>query len=359
MSSSLNSALQSIPTPPAGVIVSNVNEEVVKKYQALQEKYHTLQQQLQATLHDVAEHEMRAHLTEEAHEKLKIKLNDLKAIAVDLGKNYKVNATTEEQESTAERIKQLNQLVDGLDGELERTQTEIENHKRATLNGSIGGGDDEGSGALLEVHSQMQEQADAYTNIQMDFKEQLRRINRELNLKEELHQRVAGNLVKFCTLEDNTEEKFKECEKKIQELEDERNQLLDKLRHVKENASAKLAEERRKRLQTLEQDISEMKRKNMQQAKLLKVREKETQKIQNLHTEIQAMKESKVKLIRAMRQESENFRQWKMSREKELIQLRNKDRKLKNEMARKEALHTKQRNVLKRKCEEALAINKR
>ncbi|XP_017471190.1 PREDICTED: chromosome-associated kinesin KIF4A [Rhagoletis zephyria] len=360
MSSSLNSALQSMPTPPVGASISNVNGEIAKKYQVLQEKYHTLQQQLQTTLHDVAEHEMRAHLTEEAHEKLKIQLNDLKAIAVDLGKNYKLNAPTEEQEATAEHIKQLNQLVDGLDGELERTQAEIENHKRATMNGSIGGGDEEDtSGALLEVHSQMQEQTDAYTHIQMDFKEQLRRINRELNLKEELHQRVAGNLVKFCTLEDNNEEKFKECEKKIQELEDERNQLLDKLRHVKENASAKLAEERRKRLQTLEQEISEMKRKNMQQAKLLKVREKETQKIQNLHTEIQAMKESKVKLIRAMRQESENFRQWKMSREKELIQLRNKDRKLKNEMARKEALHTKQRNVLKRKCEEALAINKR
>lgn len=361
MSSSLNGALQNIPAPPgAATAIVNTSGEMIKKYQILQDKYHTLQQQFQATLHDVAEHEMRAHITEEAHEKLKLKMAELKGIANELGSSYKVNATLEEQENTAERIKQLNQLVDGLDVELERTQTEIENHKRETLNGSVGSGDDEdASSALLEVRSQMQEQADAYTTIQMDYKDQLRRINRELNLKEELHQRVAGNLVKFCTLEDNTEEKFKECEKKIQELEDERNQLLDKLRHVKENASAKLAEERRKRLQTLEHEISDMKRKNTQQAKLLKVREKETQKIQNLHTEIQAMKESKVKLIRAMRQESENFRQWKMSREKELIQLRNKDRKLKNEMARKEALHTKQRNVLKRKCEEALAINKR
>lgn len=360
MSSSLNGILQNLPAPPGAAAAINSSSEMVKKYQILLEKYHTLQQQFQATLHDVAEHEMRAHITEEAHEKLQLKMGELKVIANELGSSYKVNATLEEQEKTAERIKQLNQLVDGLDVELERTQTEIENHKRQTLNGSVGSGDDEvATSALLEVHSQMQEQADAYTTIQMDFKEQLRRINRELNLKEELHQRVAGNLVKFCTLEDNTEEKFKECEKKIQELEDERNQLLDKLRHVKENASAKLAEERRKRLQTLEHEISEMKRKNTQQAKLLKVREKETQKIHNLHTEIQAMKESKVKLIRAMRQESENFRQWKMSREKELIQLRNKDRKLKNEMARKEALHTKQRNVLKRKCEEALAINKR
>ncbi|XP_054729971.1 chromosome-associated kinesin KIF4A-like [Anastrepha obliqua] len=360
MSSSLNGALQSIAPPPGGVTndIINASSGIVKKYQILQEKHHTLQQQFQATLHDVTEYEMRAHITEEAHEKLKLKMNELKNIAVELGNNYKVNAPIEEQETTAKHIKELNQLVNGLDGELDRTQMEIENHKSATMNGSAVGGDDE-DGTLLEVHSQMQEEADAYTSIQMDYKEQLRRINRELNLKEELHQRVAGNLVKFCTLDDNTEEKFKECEQKIHELEVERDQLLDKLRHVKENASAKLAEERRKRLQTLEHEISDMKRKNTQQAKLLKVREKETQKIQNLHTEIQEMKQSKVKLIRAMRQESENFRQWKMSREKELIQLRNKDRKLKNEMARKEALHTKQRNVLKQKCDEALAVNKR
>jgi len=71
------------------------------------------------------------------------------------------------------------------------------------------------------------------------------------------------------------------------------------------------------------------------------------------------MKQAKVKLIRQMRSENERFRSWKQEREKELIQLRVQDRRRQNEMARMERLHTKQQNVLKRKVEEAAAVNKR
>jgi len=71
------------------------------------------------------------------------------------------------------------------------------------------------------------------------------------------------------------------------------------------------------------------------------------------------MKQAKVKLIRQMRSENERFRSWKQEREKELIQLRIQDRRRQNEMARMERLHTKQQNVLKRKVEEAAAVNKR
>jgi kinesin family protein 4/21/27 len=71
------------------------------------------------------------------------------------------------------------------------------------------------------------------------------------------------------------------------------------------------------------------------------------------------MKQAKVKLIRQMRSENERFRSWKQEREKELIQLRIQDRRRQNEMARMERLHTKQQTVLKRKVEEAAAVNKR
>jgi kinesin family protein 4/21/27 len=73
----------------------------------------------------------------------------------------------------------------------------------------------------------------------------------------------------------------------------------------------------------------------------------------------QGMKQTKVKLIRQMRSENERFRTWKQEREKELIKLRVQDRRRQNEMARMERLHTKQQNVLKRKVEEAVAVNKR
>ncbi|KAJ4437295.1 hypothetical protein ANN_17433 [Periplaneta americana] len=71
------------------------------------------------------------------------------------------------------------------------------------------------------------------------------------------------------------------------------------------------------------------------------------------------MKQAKVKMIRQMRSENERFRTWKQQREKELIKLRVQDRRRQNELARMERLHTKQQNVLKRKVEEAVAVNKR
>jgi kinesin family protein 4/21/27 len=73
----------------------------------------------------------------------------------------------------------------------------------------------------------------------------------------------------------------------------------------------------------------------------------------------QGMKQTKVKLIRQMRSENEHFRLWKQERERELMKLRVQDRRRQNEMARMQHLHTKQQNVLKRKVEEAVAVNKR
>lgn len=363
MTASLSNDLESVgsaaPLMATSMPLIMPSEEQNRKYRELQEKYRNLQQQWQMTLHDVTEHEMRAHIAETAHENLKQKAVEMKSIVSELSK---IKEDPLNEEKLVDTVGHISKLIEGLDEELSRAETELMDHKRRSSLGSAvheHGDSDESNVNSIEMIAIVQERTEAFTSKQIEINEQLRRINRELNLKEQLQQRIKGNFNRYSTLDDDIEEKFKECEQKIQELEAEKSELLDKLRHVKENASAKLAEERRKRLQILEQEISEMKRKNIQQAKLLKIREKETQKIRNLNSEIQAMKESKVKLIRAMRSEAENFRQFKMMREKELMQLRNKDRKMQNEMARKEALHNKQRNVLKRKCEEAMAINKR
>lgn len=92
---------------------------------------------------------------------------------------------------------------------------------------------------------------------------------------------------------------------------------------------------------------------------MLKMKEKDSVRITNLNKEIQEMKAKKVKLVREMRSESENFKSWKLKREKEICQLKEKDRKRQNDMVRMENLHNKQQNVLKRKVEEANAVNKR
>lgn len=57
--------------------------------------------------------------------------------------------------------------------------------------------------------------------------------------------------------------------------------------------------------------------------------------------------------------ESDRFRKWKNEKERELTKLKTQNMKKENEMVKMERLHSRQQNVLRRKVEEATAINKR
>lgn len=60
-----------------------------------------------------------------------------------------------------------------------------------------------------------------------------------------------------------------------------------------------------------------------------------------------------------MRAESESFRNWKITRDREMAKLKDQDRKRENDMARMQQMFGKKHNVLKRKVEETIATNKR
>ncbi|XP_015607911.1 chromosome-associated kinesin KIF4 isoform X1 [Cephus cinctus] len=60
-----------------------------------------------------------------------------------------------------------------------------------------------------------------------------------------------------------------------------------------------------------------------------------------------------------MRRETESFNRWKKAKEQELSKLKDQERKRQYQMMRMENHYSKQQNVLKRKVEEAHAINKR
>nr|CAD7424771.1 unnamed protein product [Timema monikensis] len=120
-----------------------------------------------------------------------------------------------------------------------------------------------------------------------------------------------------------------------------------------------MAEQRRKQVQELELKIANLMKKIQEQANIIKMKGKSDEKITILQNEIQTMKQIKVRLIRQMKAESEKFKLWKQERERELIKLKDQDRKRQNQIVKMERLHAKQQNVLKRKVEEAVAINKR
>ncbi|KAH8387539.1 hypothetical protein KR093_007683, partial [Drosophila rubida] len=353
-----------------GQRISEQLQQLQETNARIEKKNRRLQQELQQALIDLAENEMRAHIAEVAHEKLKAHVHELKSKLTE-----KTVPSTEQSADQSgvqsdaqwqQQLREITQLVTCVDEELQQAESVLLTHRNECLNGSSNGGgggvghDDgsSGSGSCDETHELLQSANEEHTMKQLNLNGELRNINRQLNLKQELHDRVTRNF--FQLQDDDIDEKFKQCEQKIEQLEAERRELLDQLRSTKaKDASSKLAEERRKRLQVLEQEVGDMRRKIVQQANMLKMREKEKEKIQNLSSEIRAMKESKVKLIRAMRGESERFRQWKLVSEKQVTQLKSKDRKMQSEMVRQETLHAKQRQVLKRKCEEALATNKR
>ncbi|KAH8240200.1 hypothetical protein KR032_012169 [Drosophila birchii] len=355
MTSSITSAVGAAgldPVPVSESLDRSENQRLQEQVRTLQERNRKLQQELLQSLADLTEKEMRAHIAEQAHDALRSHVLQLK----DKLEQQQQEAGSGDGD---ERLREISQLVEIVEDQLQRTQDELDSHEQETRhqlsNGHDTGLSDNGG---EDVHEMLQLQSEEYTDKQLNFASELRSINRQLNLKNELHVRIMRNFSKLDTSDEDL--KLRECNQKINDLEEERRGLLDQLRNIKsKDSSAKIAEERRKRLQALEHEICDLRRKVVTQANMLKMREKEREKIKNLSDEIKNMKESKVKLIRAMRGESEKFRQLRMVHQKEVTQLRSKDRKMQSELVRQQTLHAKQRQVLKRKCEEAMAANKR
>lgn len=371
MSSSITSAmgsagLSSVPNSEADSLSGSAAQaEEIKRLKeekrVLAERARKLEQELHQSWADLTEKEMRVEIAEHAQEKLRSYVLQIKA-KLEQQQQQKPENSDDADDGLSDPLKEITQLVEQVENELNRTQDELESHgqeARRQLSGrSPSEREENSSNAGDEVQEMMQSQSEEFTNKQLNLAGELRNINRQLDLKKELHERIMRN---FSRLEaDDEGDKLRQCHQKIEDLEVERRELMDQLRTTKSKDNmAKIAEDRRKRLQALETEIADLRRRVITQANMLKMREKEREKITNLSGEIRAMKESKVKLIRAMRGESEKFRQWKLVREKELTQLKSKDRKMQSEMVRQQTLHAKQRQVLKRKCEEALATNKR
>ncbi|KAL6504271.1 hypothetical protein OROGR_026194 [Orobanche gracilis] len=158
-------------------------------------------------------------------------------------------------------------------------------------------------------------------------------------------------------------------EKKVQDLELEKRALqkeIEELRHSLDNISSnsdgsahKLKEEYLQKLNILEKQVAELKKKQDAQAQLLRQKQKSDEAARRLHDEIHRIKTQKVQLQQKIKQESEQFRQWKASREKEVLQLKKEGRRNEYEMHKLSALNQRQKLVLQRKTEEAAMATKR
>lgn len=319
----------------------------------LQKENRDMADKMQMALFEMAQRENVLTEYEETIDSLNGKIEELKQQIVNLDKVNTANMSPEELKTYEEKVHAVTTTIFDLTAHMkERNDCIAQNSKPAAHSQSF-------NGSNASIADTVEN--DKFIKQQTEYQQELREFKQELNVKEILHNKLIENYDKFRVVhdEESVRSKMRECEEIISKLEKEQEELKAALRNKNSSVSVKLAEERRKRVQHLEVQITEYKKKNKVQAQLLKQHEKDSDQIKKLSSEILEMKQNKVRLIKKMKAETDEFRQWKAEREKELAQFRSKERKMQSEAVKKDLLHEKQRIVLQRKFEESNAANKR
>uniref|UniRef100_A0A8C7RRK3 Kinesin family member 4 n=1 Tax=Oncorhynchus mykiss TaxID=8022 RepID=A0A8C7RRK3_ONCMY len=331
--------------------------KILERTRALQVENNKLSRALSEAAGQTALMFERIIMTEQANEKLQSKLQELKqhaACKVDL---QRVMETLEDQElkENVEVIQNLQHVILQLQDESAGLAATIE-----ALAADCGAEGDDKAYILFPHPTQASVDKDSTEGFttqhalrQAQMSKELIELNNILALKEEF-------VRKMCQNDSHLEPMQTEHQTSVGSLQKEKEDLILVLHSAKKDVNqAKLSEQRRKRLQELEGQITDMKKKLQEQSKLLKLKESSVRSVAKLNHEIQAMKSQRVQLMRQMKEDSEKFRVWKNKKDKEVLQLKEKDRKRQFQMVKLESDFQKQANVLRRKTEEAAAANKR
>ncbi|XP_073920576.1 chromosome-associated kinesin KIF4A isoform X2 [Castor canadensis] len=343
-----------------GTLPGSINVEPSENLQSLMEKNQSLLEEneklsrgLSEAAGQTAQMLERIILTEQANEKMNAKLEELRqhaACKVDL---QKLVETLEDQElrENVEIIRNLQQVI-----------TQLSDETAACMAAAIDTMVE--PEAQVETSPETSRSSDAFTTQhalrQAQMSKELIELNKALALKEALARKMTQNDSQLQPIQFQYQDNIKNLELEVVNLQKEKEELVLELQTAKKDVNqAKLSERRRKRLQELEGQIADLKKKLNEQSKLLKLKESTEHTVSRLNQEIQIMKNQRVQLMRQMKEDAEKFRQWKQQKDKEVIQLKERDRKRQYELLKLERNFQKQSNVLRRKTEEAAAANKR
>ncbi|XP_029556963.1 chromosome-associated kinesin KIF4 isoform X2 [Salmo trutta] len=345
--------------------------KILERTRALQVENNKLSRALSEAAGQTALMFERIIMTEQANEKLQSKLQELKrhaACKVDL---QRVMETLEDQElkENVEVIQNLQHVILQLQDESAGLAATIE--ALAADCGAEGDDSPHVSGSCNEIPTDGslsaaadKDSTEGFTTQhalrQAQMSKELIELNNILALKEEFVRKMCQNDSHLEPMQTEHQDNIKSLQTSVGSLQKEKEDLILVLHSAKKDVNqAKLSEQRRKRLQELEGQITDMKKKLQEQSKLLKLKESSVRSVAKLNHEIQAMKSQRVQLMRQMKEDSEKFRVWKNKKDKEVLQLKEKDRKRQFQMVKLESDFQKQANVLRRKTEEAAAANKR
>ncbi|MBN3323646.1 KIF4 protein, partial [Atractosteus spatula] len=351
---------------PAGNV-----KEILEKNRCLQEENNKLSRELSEAVGQTAQMFERIIMTEHANEKLQTKLEELRqhaACKIDL---QRVVETLEDQElkENIEVIRSLQQVIAQLQDESAGIAASIEaiatqECSSPSENEKQGPSEEAQSKSPTDCSTSIQKADDkrsseAFTTQhalrQAQMSKELIELNKVLALKEAFVKKMCQNDSHLEPIQTEYQENIKSLQADVGFLQKEKEDLILALHSAKKDTNqAKLSEQRRKRLQELESQLSDLKKKLLEQSKLLKLKESSVRNVAKLNQEIQAMKAQRVQLMRQMKEDSEKFRQWKQKKDKEVMQLKEKDRKRQYEMLKLERDFQKQASVLRRKTEEAM-----
>ncbi|CAI6344212.1 unnamed protein product [Macrosiphum euphorbiae] len=307
----------------------------------LQEKIRAMSQVLSEYMTQSASLNMKALLAETGRDTMKKNLEELK---IDFENALKCN--------NLEEFNNIKHKIGSIMDEHNRTEVEITGDDYVTATEDMDEDD------VSEPDNETDQTKEQMVMETIQLNRELNKLNKELAMKEHLAAKLiesVSHIGEYCP-EENTEE----LKNKLEQLKQERDQLEEALKAAQtNNINSKLSEQRRKKLQELEQKISNLTKKCLEQDRIIKMKAKNDKKVENLNNEIKSIKVMKVKLIQQMKSENEKFRQFKLERDRELCRLKENERKQKNQMIRMERLHVRQQAALKRKLEEAANVNKR
>nr|XP_048291420.1 chromosome-associated kinesin KIF4-like [Myodes glareolus] len=342
-------------TLPRGISVepSENLQSLMEKNQSLVEENEKLSRGLSEAAGQTAQMLERIILTEQANEKMNAKLEELRqhaACKVDL---HKLVETLEDQE-----LKEIIEIICNLQQVIIQLSDEAVACMTATTDVAVE------ADAQVEVSPDTSRSSTAFSTQhalrQAQMTKELIELNKELALKEALAKKMAQNDSQLQSIHFLYKDNIKNLESEVLSLQKEKEDLALELQTAKKDVNqAKLSERRRKRLQELEGQIADLKKKLHEQSKLLKLKESTEYTVSKLNQEIRMMKNQRVQLMRQMKEDAEKFRQWKQQKDKEVIKLKERDRKRQYELLKLERNFQKQSTVLRRKTEEAAAVHKR
>ncbi|OVA15880.1 Kinesin [Macleaya cordata] len=199
-----------------------------------------------------------------------------------------------------------------------------------------------------------------HTLLQNTMDKELNELNKRLEQKESEMKLFGG--FDPVALKQHFGKKIMELEDEKRTVQQERDRLLaevESLAATSDGQTQKMQDVHTQKLKTLEAQILDLKKKQESQVQILKQKQRSDEAAKRLQDEIQFIKAQKVQLQHKIKQEAEQFRQWKASREKELLQLRKEGRRNEYERHKLQALNQRQKMVLQRKTEEAAMATKR